>query len=645
MSFYKFSFLSFLVLLLTFNHTTTFGQSNTNALLGKWQKARSAKTYRSDTGSVALLNRLSEQYLYNNADSALYFANQALQLAQAQKYTRGQAAAWNNASSAWYVLGDYTSSLDDAAKLAAISAKINYQPGIAASFQLNGLIYLAQDKNEEAASDFNKALKIFNKLHDTARIGKIYFDLGICYDESKQPEKAFYYLDKASEVANKIADGQLLSMVLNRTGETYFHTKNYKKALDYYQQVIDLKSASNWERDFAYSGKAQTYYQLGAYNNAIADAQKSLLLAKQVNSAFDAVRALQILSDSYAAIKDYKNAYNYHARLKKSNDSLFNSEKENEINYLRLKQQQADNIRLKGEIKAKEQTIAFGYRLFVFRNLAAACVIVIFIVIVRNSRRTKALNKILQKQNDDIAAQKEEISAQKEALDDLNNTKDRLFSVISHDLRSPFSAMLQTMDAIRAGDMSVEEQHEVLEDFYQQVSLVTVMVNNLLIWANSQQSGIKINLTIMNLTEAVDEIVSVSNFLARNKKIRLLHNFNSEKCVLADRDHVKIIIQNLIGNAIKFTPADGTIEIFYTEDENHHIVHVKDTGIGIPAKKMAKLFKISGREISGYGTNNEAGAGIGLILIKQFVEANGGKINIESKPGKGTEFAVYFKKA
>jgi signal transduction histidine kinase len=631
--------------LLTFNSFITFGQTTNGELLTKWQKVKSQKDYRSDTASVILLNHLSDKYLYNHADSALYFAKQALQLAEFQKYALGNAISLSSLAKAYYVLSDYTSSLDASLKLMHISNKINYSHGIAASYQNMGLIYLAQDKFNDAIANFKKALKIFTGLKDNIEIGKAYFDLGICYDETGQSEKAFYYLSRAIALAKQEKDNDLLSMVLNRTGETYFHLKNYQAALGYYGQVINSKVTDNWEQGFAYSGIAQTYYKLGVYDKAILNAQKSVVLAKKVKSGWDEVRALNILSESYAAIKDYKNAFIYQKQLKKSNDSLFTKEKEKEINYLHLKQQQGDNIRLQNDIKAKEQTIAFSKRLFIFRNVIAVCVIIFIVIIIRNTRRAQALNKTLQQQNNDIELQKQEISLQKEKLQESNHIKDQLFSVISHDLRSPFTAIMQTMDFIRSGDIDAEQREIILEDFYQQINLVALMLNNLLVWANSQQLGIKSNFITLNITGVVNEIISISNFLAKNKNIHLNHHSEEDRWAHADPDHVRIIIQNLIGNAIKFTPEGGTVEIYYSEDETYAAIHVKDTGIGISPEKMTKLFKVAGKEISGNGTNNEAGTGIGLILIKQFIDANNGKLHVTSKTGEGTQFSVYFRKA
>ena len=279
-----------------------------------------------------------------------------------------------------------------------------------------------------------------------------------------------------------------------------------------------------------------------------------------------------------------------------------------------------------------------------FRNIIAAATVIFVIFIIFSNRQKSTLNKVLKKQNDDILLQKEEISRQKEVLDQLNSTKNQLFSVISHDLRSPFAAILQSIDAIRAGDITAREQEQLLEDFYRQVNLVTTMVNNLLAWAHSQQDGIKCHPVMLDVTAVTDEIISVSGYLAKNKDIFLDHQHGGAQPVLADADHVRIIMQNLVGNAIKFTRRGGVVQIYYTVDAGFVAIHVKDSGVGIKADKLSRLFKVTGKEISGYGTNNEAGAGLGLALIKQFTDANNGKLDVQSKYGEGSEFIVYLPK-
>ncbi|HVW95452.1 MAG TPA: tetratricopeptide repeat-containing sensor histidine kinase [Mucilaginibacter sp.] len=644
MLFNKVSLRLLLAALQLFAGFTVLAQPDSTGLLNKWHRAQLEKNYASDTGNVILLNKLSEQYLYNQTDSALYFGRQALQLAQRQKYIIGEAAANLNISRTYYVKGNYSESLEIGTKLFATSEKINYKPGIAGAYQIIGLIYAVENKYDLAISNLNKALNIFIELKDDSRIGKAYFNIGLCYDEMGQHIQSFSYMDKAIKSGRKAGDYNLVSMAFNRFGEANYHLKRFSRAIGYYQRVIDSKYSSVWETEFALSGLAQCYYSIGDYDKAIINAQKSLQLVKDVSSESDRIRTLMILASSYAAKKDYKQAYFYQTAYKNASDSVFNSKKDKEISNLHLKQQQADNTQLVNQIKIKEQSIAFSRRLFWIRNFIALFAIIFVVIVIRNNRKKAALNTVLQKQNADIASQKAEISQQKETLHKLNHTKDQLFSVISHDLRSPFAAILQTMDDMKTGELSPEEQKEVMNGFYQQLSLVTTMLNNLLVWASDQQKGDNTSIETINVTKVIDNIIDISKFLANNKRIRLIHNFTGEKFVLADLNHVKIIFTNLINNAIKFTAHGGTIEIFYTQDQDYLAVHVKDNGIGILPQKMEKLFKITGKNISAYGTNNEAGAGIGLGLIKQFVDANNGKIEVNSKPGDGAEFIVYLEK-
>lgn len=634
----------YLVLMLSICGFTTFAQSDTSVLLKKWQNARLKSNYRSDTASINLLNQLSEVARYNNANNSLNYAKQAFNLALFQKNKLKQAASMNNIGMAYYVMGSYFLSLETASKQMQISNTINYKRGKAGAYQIIGLIFLAQDKYTEAITQLGKALDGFTELNDQKKIARIIFDLGHCYDEANKPYIAFSYLNRAIAMGTAIKNGHIISMAYNRMGETYFHLKDYHQAIVNYQKVLDLQYQDNRERTFAYSGMGQSYYALADYKQAVNYAGKSLKLADETGSRRDAVRALKIVSEAYAAVYDYPNAYSYQALLKKYSDSLLNSDRENETNYLHLKQQQADNIRLQKEVELNKQKLDINNIIILSAGILAIFAIIVVVVISKSNVHKTSLNKQLQKKSLDIAIQNDEIFRQKEALNELNHTKDQLFSVISHDLRSPFASILQTMDLIREGEMEADEKELVLEDFYQQVTLVSIMVNNLLLWANSQQTGIHTEQVNLNMADIVDEIISVSAYLAKNKNISIIHNSHCEKPALADVNHVKIIVQNLIGNAIKFTPEGGTIEVSYSDDEHYQTIHVKDSGVGITSEKMEQLFKVVGKQISGYGTNNEAGAGIGLALIKQFVEVNEGKITIQSNPGNGTEFIISLKK-
>ncbi|RYZ98471.1 MAG: hypothetical protein EOP47_19270 [Sphingobacteriaceae bacterium] len=612
-----------------------------DSLLRQWQHAKIKAGYSSDTANITLLNALSYNYIYNNTDSSLYFANLAFQIAKHTKSIVGQANALINIGSANYVKGDYFVSLQVTSQLMNISQKINYNTGIANVYQLRGLIFLAQDNLPDAIIEITKALKFYTLLNNKGKMARMYFNLGLSNDELKQSSKAFKYLDKAIEIGKSISDEHIISMANNRKGETYFHIKEYRQALAYYNRVLASGYQDNWEKGFALSGIAQTYYALGNYNDAVTNASKSVDIALKMNSLWDAVRALKILTQSYAAQANYKQAYSSSMLMNRYSDSLLNDTKQKKINYLQLSQQRSDNLRLQKENEIHKQKMDFNRLLIAGIGLLTICISIFAVVISRSNIHKTALNKKLERRNKSIDLQKEEISRQNEKLDQLIHTKNQLFSVISHDLRSPFSSVLQTMDLIRSGELTKDEQELVLERFHEQLVSVTGMVNNLLLWANSQQDGLKSKAVEIDIAEIVEEILPVYRHMAANKSISLTHQPEGKKTAFADMDHFKIIIQNLVGNAVKFTSGGGNVVISYTEDRNYRIISIKDDGIGIGTEKMQKLFKVVGKEISGYGTHKEVGAGIGLLLIKQFIEANKGKLDINSEPGKGTKVLVY----
>lgn len=332
---------------------------------------------------------------------------------------------------------------------------------------------------------------------------------------------------------------------------------------------------------------------------------------------------------------------------KQYEDSLFSQdkEKEKELNYLHLQQKLIENKQLYRENKLKQQEIMVNRLIILIVGLVAFFMVLLVLIVYRNNRRQKLLNLKLQKKNDDIATKKDRIEQQNKDLSRLNYTKDQLFSIISHDLRGPLASVQQAAELLCEGGFSEKEQHILFEGFCREITLVNNMVCNVLYWASSQQRGIKTNLSNIELGPITDEVLEVHEIIARNKGISIKREDLKDARVNADPDQVRVIIHNLIGNAIKFTPAGGTIRVFFTDDDILYRLHVKDTGVGITKEKINRLFRTIGKSISTRGTNSETGTGLGLVLVKQFTDANNGTLEVNSEFGQGTEFIVSFKKS
>lgn len=232
-------------------------------------------------------------------------------------------------------------------------------------------------------------------------------------------------------------------------------------------------------------------------------------------------------------------------------------------------------------------------------------------------------------------------------LKQLNASKDRFFSIIAHDLRNPFTAVLGCADILAkdAEKMDGKEIKGFSADLYKQSKSIYDLLENLLEWSRIQTGSMKYNPSNMNLCAFINELTGIYNSLLNQKKISLNVNCNTEIKVFADENMLSTVFRNLTSNAIKFTKEEGSIFIGAKELDDKFIeVSVKDTGIGIPVDAQEKLFKID-EHLSTKGTNNEEGTGLGLILCKDLVNKNGGEIYLESEPGEGTNFKFTIPKA
>ena len=226
-----------------------------------------------------------------------------------------------------------------------------------------------------------------------------------------------------------------------------------------------------------------------------------------------------------------------------------------------------------------------------------------------------------------------------EELKELNATKDKFFSIIAHDLRSPFQALLGYSEVLASEieTLSTEEIKSFSSNLNDSLITLYGLLNNLLQWSMLQRDMLEVYPINFNLYEQVNRIIEISNKIASKKSITIFNQVDNRHQVFADVDMTRSIIQNLLVNAIKFTQTDGQI-IISASDKNDCIeIFVQDTGIGIEADKSDDLFNFNSIYTTN-GTEGERGTGLGLALCNDFVEKNGGKIWVESELGKGSKF-------
>ena len=271
------------------------------------------------------------------------------------------------------------------------------------------------------------------------------------------------------------------------------------------------------------------------------------------------------------------------------------------------------------------------------------------------------------KTNQEIILRKKmqkELKESEQQLRKLNDTKDKFFSIISHDLRGPFSTMLGFSKLLdeKYEKYDTEQKKKFISILNNDIKNTYKLLENLLQWSRSQRNNIDFKPERQNLYLLLSDIVLLLNNMAEKKSITIINSIDEDKFIFADKDMLETILRNLISNAIKFTKKGGIIEIgcvttrrsvearhalpLHQETDSEYLVdepvesielYVKDNGLGIDKEKQKNLFTIS-KNISTNGTENESGTGLGLLLCKEFVEKHEGKIWVESEEGKGSTF-------
>lgn len=234
---------------------------------------------------------------------------------------------------------------------------------------------------------------------------------------------------------------------------------------------------------------------------------------------------------------------------------------------------------------------------------------------------------------------KTEISLKKseERLKELNSTKDKLFSIIAHDLRSPFDNIIGLTELILDNSIDYEESKKYIKILNTNAKNTLILLDNLLNWAKSQTGQLSYKPEKLLLSNVIKEIIALNILHADNKSIAINYSPSEEIIVFADENMLRTVLRNLISNAIKFTNINGTINILTTLKGNFAEVTISDNGIGMNENKRKLLFKIISNQTT-QGTANENGSGLGLVLCKEFVQKNKGEIVVESKEGKGSTF-------
>ena len=584
-----------------------------------------------------------------NLTQALTYYEQELEIAQQQDDPKLLAIAYSNVGAIYSMQGDHPKALENFTRAATITEQINDQSGLCVANINIGETLSEQGSYPEALAYYQKALVIAKKLEDRRLMSSIYNAVGKAYLEQQAYPVAEENHREALNLALALGSPYLIASSYSLLGQISRQQGNYLSALEYYRKALNINREMNSQPDIAasYQEIAQLYEKLQRYSQAIDYATRGLTLAREVGIKLTVRETAEVLYRSYRALNNYQEALEYYELAAVYRDSLMNEANAQKIQKLtfdhELTQREKENELLRAQTQWQARQVSLQKKIRNFFVLACILLCALAFLFIYMRQKEKKNNLLLNQQNEEISSTalnltraNAEIILQRDALEEINRSKNKLFSVISHDLRSPLNSLQGLFMLLQDGHLSANEVRDLLPELSQRLHQTYGLLDNLLIWAKSQMDGIRAHparLSLLPLTQETTQLVAGQ---AEHKNIDVSVAISPSLQAYADLDMVMIVLRNLLANAIKFTNEQGRVRI--TGDRQEDFVHlrVEDTGVGISEETQKQLF--ADNTTSTVGTLGEKGTGLGLLLSKDFVEKNGGTLWVESQLNFGTIF-------
>ncbi len=598
---------------------------------------------------VAYFIDLSRRFQYENPDSAIFFTRQGLDIARKAGDRLGEAMLMGQLGTLNEKHDNLTMAKKYMLESLAIYQELRHDAGVAAQYNGLGIIEGKSGNYQAATRYFITALQLNEKAKNTAGIVQSYIKLGVVNERSGDLDKALEYYLKARDLNG--GDPAPLYTLLNNIGIVEAKKGNVRTALNYFQQGAALSDSNayapmhlNLAMNAANALKelGQPEKALGMFRSVLEKSRRyhlpeieartliNLSGIDKPNGTLYLKRALDIArrtgqkelsSEVYLAMSElHKSSGNYQEAISaldqhyKLKDSVFNLNKSREISTLQASydldksKERVQNLELANAKRTAERNGGM---------VVIALILVLCGGLWYYLRKVQRLNLKLQESN---------------------SVKDKLFSIIGHDLRSPMGSIIQMVDLMESGLLNEQESREMLQALrnHSQVSLETL--DSLLLWGKGQLQGLVVRKSGFESKPVIQKNVAFFQRQAEQKMITILDETPADLRLFADKDHIDFVLRNLISNALKFSFPSGRIRV--CSDLNRFpgfaVFSVKDQGKGIRRELLSQLFHPI--MDSGNGTAGEKGTGLGLMLCKEFLAANGGDIWVHSTEGQGAEF-------
>ncbi|SIR15744.1 tetratricopeptide repeat-containing sensor histidine kinase [Maribacter ulvicola] len=618
------------------------------------------------------LNQLSYYQRLTEQVSMLIHSETALELSIKNNYTYGELEALTNFATLYLYKGETDKSINFSLRIINNSELKNFPKTEMRIYNILGQAYFYKNDYPSTYTQFLHALSIAEKNSDQQQLFQMNMNLGTIFSRLQNSDEALKYYLPAFEAVKKLNDPTKEVMMLSNMAFLNIELENLTEAkmnLDAAFKLFETYNNTSWLA-WTHSTLGLYYLKLQDYENAVLNYQKALKLHKGFNDVktnadmtYGLARAylgLNRLSKSEETILECLALYQsseYEMGLEQAYRSLYEIKKKQNktaesLKYLELTEKHSNdnfkkknrqnlmmlNAKLKFEketenLKAQNEQALDQQRKYVKWSIAGliSLTVIVFLILKANNRE-KILNKKLAKQA-------EILNENQNKLTQINANQDRLFSIVGHDLRGPVISLKEILTLYLEDPEGKEYFDKFAPQLKKDIEQVQFTMDNLLHWGKTQMQGNTIHSRSIMVKQELDFILQLYRNEINKKVINIKNNVSVHDKVFADLQQFNIIFRNLISNAIKFTPNEGTISITTKIKNKKLVIIVSDTGVGMAKADVSKLFSDT-ENFSNYGTNLEKGTGLGLRLVKAMVINNNGNITVKSQPNKGSQFII-----
>ena len=515
--------------------------------------------------------------------------------------------------------------------------------GAANCERLLGDTYRASGNLSSALSHLKESLKLASQTSDKLLMAKILNRFSAVYFEVPDMEKSLEFANKSLELTVQLNDLNFTANNHNLIGAIFKEKKEYDRAIVHFNQSIKIHESNPEFKDLpnALNNLCSIYLTKKDYKKALEIAERSLAESNKMGIPVYAEKASQLLSEIYFQKGDYKTALSHYQQSIGFRERIFDKIKTRQIEEINAKyetdKKNRENEFLLANNSLMSETIRWQNTLTIFISLVVIILLVLLYFLYISRKKQMAAFTQLDEKRAELHKLAETLEFSRKELEDLNTMKDRIFSIISHDLRSPLNSLQGILTLLKTNSLNEREIKALLSTLTDRVDYTSGLLDNLLNWSRTQLEGFKINPVLVDMTELTAEVVKLLTPNANGKSITIRNSVNTIEPAFGDKDMIEMVIRNLLSNAVKFTQPGGLIAIEVGRQNGHIHYSIQDSGIGIPEESISKLF--SPIHFTTQGTAKEKGSGLGLLLCKDFVSKNGGKIWVESELGKGTRFS------